>query len=226
MGDRTGLWLSLVYVAVQGCTETSRAQACIPVEGRGCDSPQVCSLDADGEPVCLTPTAAAGGAFDPCEAPDACSEGHACVVHDGRAQCLRLCTPDGGGGVETCSALGEGVLCLSVIDAQPEIGVCVATCVDPTVAACPDLEDGRPAGCWLVVGFDVALCSGQRGTVGEGEACDAAARCLETSQLCVALDEADDARCRPVASGSGNCDSGRHRVAVPGTSRYGVCVPD
>jgi hypothetical protein len=157
VGDRTGLWLSLLGVAFAGCTENSRAQACIPIDGQGCDAPTVCTLDADGEPVCLTPTATAGDAFDPCASPDACSSGHACIVHDGRAQCLRLCAPEGGTGAETCSALGEGVLCVSVIDTQPEIGVCVATCVDPTVAACPDLDDGQPAGCWLVVGFDVAL---------------------------------------------------------------------
>jgi hypothetical protein len=226
VGDRTGLWLSLLGVAFAGCTENSRAQACIPIDGQGCDAPTVCTLDADGEPVCLTPTATAGDAFDPCASPDACSSGHACIVHDGRAQCLRLCAPEGGTGAETCSALGEGVLCVSVIDTQPEIGVCVATCVDPTVAACPDLDDGQPAGCWLVVGFDVALCSGQRGTVAEGEACDAAARCLDPTHLCVDLDGTNDARCRPAAPAAGTCASGARRVAVPGTARYGVCVPD
>ena len=214
------LMCMLLGVMALGCDISSDDQRCIPLSQSGCARGEVCTIDADGAPICVIAAASPLREGAECRAPSRereadepseCAAGLACIHHQGVDRCLRFCNPNVDVNQSTCRTarvdgddIGhpffESSRCDLVLDGRPDIAVCSLPC-DPNESIefdCPSAHR-----CAIAPGAQTARC--QLDGLGRlGQRCGASCRCGDGLQ-CVA--EGDDFVCRAFTQ-SGACNEG------------------
>jgi hypothetical protein len=177
---------------------------CDPLIDAGCPGEERCRLLADGDTVCLPPSAAITGAA--C-AVESCPSGEACVLVEGVLGCHRVCR------------IGEdtaGCVCAYRIADGAPWGVCPRAC---TIGeACPELG----ATCAPTPALAYPICVGV-GPVGLDESCSDARCAAGLGCLARAGEPRCQRLCRPDLDSS--CPPAEHCGGlVDGVSGVGYCV--